>query len=309
MPNQRSWSSTRIRALHVHRPRHRAPNRPSRPLVGGGRQYGALSRRAEPGSGFGRPAGGGRRERCRAHGHPHAQAWPGARTLSLKAIAPTRFWPSRRMRAAVYLVPKVIEVSPWRVLASRNAQDLRARRTCAVEHAQRALAGARARAQLNAFITPDENGLTAAAQRADAQLAAGARSTLAGIPFAHKDIFCTNAVRTTCASRMLEHFVPPYDAGVVERLNQAHAVAIGKTNMDEFAMGSSTRTAHSGRCVILGTRRACRAAHRAVPPPLSHPASCRSRPAPTPGAQSASRPLFAALPASNPPTAAFRAGA
>ena len=126
------------------------------------------------------------------------------------------------------------------------AQDLRARKTCAVELAQRALAAARAHAALNAFITLDEDGLTAAAQRADGRLAAGAWSTLTGIPFAHKDIFCTNALRTTCASRMLELFVPPYDAGVVERLNDAHAVAIGKTNMDEFAMGSSNENSHFG---------------------------------------------------------------
>jgi len=129
---------------------------------------------------------------------------------------------------------------------ARLAQDLRARKTSAFELAQRALAGAHSRMDLNAFITLDENGLTAAAQRADARLAAGAGSTLTGIPFAHKDIFCTNAVRTTCASRVLEHFVPPYDAGVVERLNDAHAVAIGKTNMDEFAMGSSNENSHFG---------------------------------------------------------------
>src|SRR4051812_33305813 len=98
------------------------------------------------------------------------------------------------------------------------ARDLRARKTSGVELAQAALGRARRRADLNAFITLDESAMLAAAQRADARLASGVWSTLAGVPFAHKDIFCTNGVRTTCASRMLENFVPPYDAGVVERL-------------------------------------------------------------------------------------------
>jgi len=126
------------------------------------------------------------------------------------------------------------------------AQDLRARKVSAAELATQALAAARARADLNAFITLDEPGALAAAARADAALARGDAPALAGIPFAHKDIFCTNGVRTTCGSRMLETFVPPYDAGVVERLNGAHAVAIGKANMDEFAMGSSNENSFFG---------------------------------------------------------------
>jgi aspartyl-tRNA(Asn)/glutamyl-tRNA(Gln) amidotransferase subunit A len=126
------------------------------------------------------------------------------------------------------------------------AQDLRAKRISAVELAAQASAAARARADLNAFITLDEDAARSAAKIADKALAAGAASALAGIPFAHKDIFCTNGVRTTCASRMLENFVPPYDATVVERLNAAHAVSIGKANMDEFAMGSSNENSAFG---------------------------------------------------------------
>ena len=126
------------------------------------------------------------------------------------------------------------------------AQDLRARKVSATELAKQALAAARARADLNAFITLDEPGALIAAARADAALARAEAPALSGIPFAHKDIFCTNGVRTTCGSRMLETFVPPYDAGVVERLNGAHAVAIGKANMDEFAMGSSNENSFFG---------------------------------------------------------------
>jgi aspartyl-tRNA(Asn)/glutamyl-tRNA(Gln) amidotransferase subunit A len=118
------------------------------------------------------------------------------------------------------------------------AQDLRARRVSARELAEQSLAAARAQSGLNAFITLDES----APDRTTPHL----EHVLAGIPFAHKDIFCTNGVRTTCASRMLEHFVPPYDATVVEKLAAAGAVSIGKTNMDEFAMGSSNENSFFG---------------------------------------------------------------
>jgi len=124
------------------------------------------------------------------------------------------------------------------------AQDLRAKKISAAELTAQALAAARAQ-DLNAFITLDENAVRNA-EVADLALAAGIATTLTGIPFAHKDIFCTSGVRTTCASRMLENFVPPYDASVVERLNAAHAVSIGKANMDEFAMGSSNENSAFG---------------------------------------------------------------
>ena len=99
---------------------------------------------------------------------------------------------------------------------------------------------------LNSFITvTGEQALTAAAE-ADKRLAAGDNAPLLGVPIAHKDIFCTAGVRTSCGSKMLDNFVSPYDATVVERLAAAGCVVLGKTNMDEFAMGSSNETSFYG---------------------------------------------------------------
>ena len=91
---------------------------------------------------------------------------------------------------------------------------------------------------LNAFITVTSDEALAAAEAADKARAAGDGGVLNGLPIVHKDIFCTRGVRTTCGSRMLENFVSPYDATIVERLAAAGAVVLGKANMDEFAMGS-----------------------------------------------------------------------
>ena len=100
--------------------------------------------------------------------------------------------------------------------------------------------------ELNSYITVDSEGALAAAKEADRQLQAGDAGLLCGIPIAHKDIFCTDGVKTSCASRMLDNFVGPYDATVVTRLKQAGMVMLGKTNMDEFAMGSSNETSWYG---------------------------------------------------------------
>jgi aspartyl-tRNA(Asn)/glutamyl-tRNA(Gln) amidotransferase subunit A len=127
------------------------------------------------------------------------------------------------------------------------SQALRARTISSVELAQRALARIdAAQASLNAFITVDRDGALVGARAADARLASGAPGPLTGIPIAHKDVLMTAGLRTTCASRMLETFVAPYDAHVVMRLREAGTVLVGKTNMDEFAMGSSTENSHFG---------------------------------------------------------------
>lgn len=99
---------------------------------------------------------------------------------------------------------------------------------------------------LNAFITIDPERSLAQAKAADARIARGEAGPLTGIPIAQKDIFCAKGWRTTCGSRMLSNFVSPYDAHVIERLDAAGAVNLGKTNMDEFAMGSSNETSHFG---------------------------------------------------------------
>ncbi|NNC78205.1 MAG: Asp-tRNA(Asn)/Glu-tRNA(Gln) amidotransferase subunit GatA [Woeseiaceae bacterium] len=99
---------------------------------------------------------------------------------------------------------------------------------------------------LNAFITITADDALATAKRADADRAAGNAGPLCGLPLVHKDIFCTRDVLTTCGSRMLENFISPYDAAIVERFADAGAVVLGKTNMDEFAMGSSNETSYFG---------------------------------------------------------------
>ena len=100
--------------------------------------------------------------------------------------------------------------------------------------------------ELNSFITVSEDLALAQAREADIQLSSGRPGPLTGIPFAHKDIFCTDGVKTSCGSRMLDNFTAPYDATVTARLKQAGAVMLGKTNMDEFAMGSSNETSYYG---------------------------------------------------------------
>lgn len=101
---------------------------------------------------------------------------------------------------------------------------------------------------LNAVIASDEERAIQTAKKADAARREGSQNPLLGIPMLHKDIFCTQHLPTTCASKMLANFIAPYDATVVKRLDQAGMVTLGKCNMDEFAMGSSNETSHFGVC-------------------------------------------------------------
>jgi len=100
--------------------------------------------------------------------------------------------------------------------------------------------------QLNSFITVTPELALEQAKQADAQRAAGNAGILNGIPLAQKDIFCTKGVKTSCGSRMLDPFISPYNATTIEKFNQSGAVMLGKTNMDEFAMGSSNETSWYG---------------------------------------------------------------
>ncbi|MBV7582276.1 Asp-tRNA(Asn)/Glu-tRNA(Gln) amidotransferase subunit GatA [Pseudomonas sp. PDM33] len=100
--------------------------------------------------------------------------------------------------------------------------------------------------QLNSFITVTEENALAQAKAADERRAKGETGALLGAPIAHKDLFCTQGVRTSCGSKILDAFVSPYDATVVERLADAGTVSLGKLNMDEFAMGSANESSHYG---------------------------------------------------------------
>ena len=130
---------------------------------------------------------------------------------------------------------------------SELSAALAARKLSSVELTQLYLERiARLNGDLNAFITVDAARSLSDARRADARRAKGEAGPLTGIPIAHKDIFCTRDLLTTCGSRMLANFVSPYNAHVIEQFDRAGAVLLGKCNMDEFAMGSSNETSHFG---------------------------------------------------------------
>ena len=130
---------------------------------------------------------------------------------------------------------------------SELAADLAAKKLSSVELTQHYLDRIKQHdQQLNSFVTVDEAKALAQAKAADEKIAAGQAGPLTGIPIAQKDIFCTKGVKTSCGSKMLDNFIAPYDATVIEKFNHAGAVMLGKTNMDEFAMGSTTETSFYG---------------------------------------------------------------
>ncbi len=126
------------------------------------------------------------------------------------------------------------------------AAGLRSKQFSSVELTQAFLARIKAHPELNAFISVCEEAGLQQAHLADATLSAGGGGQLTGIPVAQKDIFCTQGLKTSCGSKMLDNFIAPYDATVIEKFNQAGAVLLGKLNMDEFAMGSSNETSFYG---------------------------------------------------------------
>ncbi|MFZ2726457.1 MAG: Asp-tRNA(Asn)/Glu-tRNA(Gln) amidotransferase subunit GatA [Methylococcaceae bacterium] len=126
------------------------------------------------------------------------------------------------------------------------AQALRAGEFSSVELTQHFLNRIESHSDLNAYITITPELALQQAKDADERLANGTAQTLTGIPIAQKDIFCTLGVKTTCGSKMLDNFIAPYNATVVDKLNTAGAVMLGKVNMDEFAMGSSNETSYYG---------------------------------------------------------------
>ncbi|MEP7730735.1 Asp-tRNA(Asn)/Glu-tRNA(Gln) amidotransferase subunit GatA [Marinomonas primoryensis] len=130
---------------------------------------------------------------------------------------------------------------------STLAQKLRNRDISSVELTRYFLARiAKLDPQLNSFITVSEQQALVQAAAADALLQSGKGTSLTGIPVAHKDLFCTEGTLTTCGSKMLHNFIPPYESTVTSRIQQAGAVMLGKTNMDEFAMGSSNENSFYG---------------------------------------------------------------
>lgn len=136
----------------------------------------------------------------------------------------------------------------WELTALELAKKIRAREVSAVEAADASLARIEAQEkQIHAFITVDGDGARKRAEQIQRRLDAGEEpGILAGVPCAVKDNLCIKGMRTTCGSKMLENFVPFYTAYAVERLERAGAVVLGKTNMDEFGMGSTTETSAFG---------------------------------------------------------------
>ena len=126
------------------------------------------------------------------------------------------------------------------------AAGLRSQQFSSLELTQSFLDRINSYQQLNAYVTVSSELALQQAEAADRRLASGDATPLTGIPLAQKDIFCTQDIKTSCGSKMLDNFIAPYNATVIDHFNQAGAVMLGKLNMDEFAMGSSNETSFYG---------------------------------------------------------------
>ena len=129
---------------------------------------------------------------------------------------------------------------------SQQLNDLEMGEYSSVELVDAYLSAISSASELNCFITITGEPAMAQARLADEERAKGTARPLLGIPLVHKDIFLTNGTRTTAGSKMLDNFVAPFDATVVSKLQEAGAISLGKTNMDEFAMGSSNENSYYG---------------------------------------------------------------
>src|ERR1700688_2580743 len=174
-----------------------------------------------------------------------------ARTKAPIGPRPTRCWPTRQRARVIFSKYRKLssdmgsELS--RITIAEARERLRRREITSRELTRDCLERiAAVEPRVNAFITVCEAEAIAQADAADRRLVQGDAPDLCGIPLAIKDIYCTRGVRTTCASKILDNFIPPFDATVIEKLRAAGAVFVGKANLDEFAMGSSTENSAFG---------------------------------------------------------------
>src|SRR6185437_5480328 len=174
-----------------------------------------------------------------------------ARTRSPIIRRPRRCWPMRRRATVSFSKFRKLSNDMGselnRLTITEARERLRRREITSRELTRDCLERiAAVEPRVNAFITVCETEAMAQAEDADRRLAQGDAPDLCGIPLGIKDIYCTRGVRTTCASKILGDFIPPFDATVIEKLRAAGAVFVGKANMDEFAMGSSTENSAFG---------------------------------------------------------------
>src|SRR5260221_8599054 len=227
---------------------HRGANRHLGAHQTGRERAGKDRRRAQPHPELGRAARRNRHRRRRADDERRGDAPADARGRRHRR-QPARRYPRQRAgeRARVLHRAEGGRVTALTDLTLAAARDGLAKKTfSARELAEAHVAAVAAARPLNAFITETPEQALAMAAESDARLASGDARPLEGLPLAIKDLFCTKGVLTTAGSHILDGFRPPYESTVTSQLWQAGAVMLGKTNMDEFAMGSSTTTSYYG---------------------------------------------------------------